>query len=121
MDNIKLMLMEANINGYTEGLKDSSKAEKEEKESCDDVISRQWLMGCVNEGWIKFDTEKDKNIFIHLIRDIAPPVTSQSKYEDVAKAFQFGMALGFAAKYDEMDEIIEGVKKAVKESEEENG
>lgn len=37
-----------------------------------DLISRQWLMECVNEGWIKFDTEKDENIFIHLVRDIAP-------------------------------------------------
>ena len=37
-----------------------------------DLISRQWLMECVNEGWIKFDTEKDANRFIHLVRDIAP-------------------------------------------------
>ena len=37
-----------------------------------DLISRQWLMECVNEGWIKFETEKDENIFIHLVRDIAP-------------------------------------------------
>lgn len=37
-----------------------------------DVVSRQWLMECVNEGWIKFDTEKDENRFIHLVRDIAP-------------------------------------------------
>ena len=29
-------------------------------------------MECVNEGWIKFDTEKDENRFIHLVRDIAP-------------------------------------------------
>lgn len=38
-----------------------------------DLISRQWLMECINEGWIKFDTEKDENKFIHLVRDIAPP------------------------------------------------
>ena len=37
-----------------------------------DLISRQWLVECVNEGWIKFDTEKDENRFIHLVRDIAP-------------------------------------------------
>lgn len=37
-----------------------------------DLISRQWLMECVNEGWIKFDTEKDENRFIHLVRDMAP-------------------------------------------------
>ena len=38
----------------------------------DDLISRKWLMECVNEGWIKFDTEKDKNTYVHLVRDIAP-------------------------------------------------
>ena len=54
---------------------------KEEQELCEDCISRQWLIECVNEGWIKFDTEKDRNIFIHLVRDIAPPVTPQPKME----------------------------------------
>ena len=34
-------------------------------------------MECVNEGWIKFDTEKDKNKFIHLVRDIAPSAESR--------------------------------------------
>jgi len=38
----------------------------------DDLINRKWLMECVDEGWIKFDTEKDKNRYIHLVRDIAP-------------------------------------------------
>lgn len=38
----------------------------------DDLISRKWLMECVDEGWIKFDTEKDTNTYIHLVRDIAP-------------------------------------------------
>ena len=37
-----------------------------------DLISRKWLIECVEEGWIKFDTEKDKNKFIHLVRDTAP-------------------------------------------------
>ena len=50
-----------------------------EQEPCEDAISRQWLMECVNEGWIKFDTEKDENRFIHLVRDMAPPVTPQPK------------------------------------------
>jgi hypothetical protein len=45
----------------------------------DDSISRQWLMKCVNEGWIKFDTEKDENRFIHLIMDIAPSVQPEQK------------------------------------------
>ena len=29
-------------------------------------------MECIDEGWIKFETEKDENLFIHLVRDIAP-------------------------------------------------
>jgi len=50
-----------------------------DQKPCDDCISRQWLMECVDEGWIKFDTEKDENTFVHLVRDIAPPVTPQPK------------------------------------------
>ena len=45
----------------------------------DDLISRQWLIECVNERWIKFDTEKDENRFIHLVRDIAPSVQPERK------------------------------------------
>ena len=48
-------------------------------EPCNDAVSRQWLMQCVNEGWINFDTEKDENRFIHLVRDVAPPVKPQQK------------------------------------------
>lgn len=44
-----------------------------------DTISRQWLMECVNEGWIKFDTEKDENRFIHLVRDMAPSAQPERK------------------------------------------
>lgn len=29
-------------------------------------------MECIDEGWIKFDSEKDTNLYIHLVRDIAP-------------------------------------------------
>ena len=55
-----------------------------------DLISRQWLMECVNVRWIKFDTEKDENRFIHLVRDIAPSAQpeiircGQCKYAEVA-------------------------------------
>ena len=42
-----------------------------ETHACD-LISRKWLMECVNEGWIEFDTQEDENRFVHLIRDIAP-------------------------------------------------
>ena len=45
-----------------------------------DLISRQWLMECVNEGWIKFDTEKDENKFMHLVRDIAPSVQLEPQW-----------------------------------------
>ena len=42
-----------------------------------------------------------------------PPVTPQQSCEDITKAFQLGMALGFAKKHDEMDKVMEEVKKAV--------
>ena len=45
-----------------------------------DLISRQWLMECVNEGWIKFDTDKDENRFIHLVRDIAPSAQPEPQW-----------------------------------------
>ena len=54
--------------------------ERTETHACD-LISRQWLMECVNEGWIKFDTEKDKNRFIHLVRDIAPSAQPDTEAE----------------------------------------
>lgn len=40
----------------------------------DDFISRKWLLECIGDGSIKFDTEKDENTFIHLVRDITPSV-----------------------------------------------
>lgn len=45
----------------------------------DDLISRQWLVECVNDGSIEFDTQKDENIFIHLVRDIAPSAQPERK------------------------------------------
>lgn len=45
-----------------------------------DLISRKWLMECVDEGWIKFDTEKDKNIYVHLVRDIAPSAQPEQRW-----------------------------------------
>ena len=45
-----------------------------------DTIGRQWLVECVEEGWIKFDTQEDENRFVHLIRDIAP--SAQRLLED---------------------------------------
>ena len=37
-----------------------------------DLISRKYLLECAEEGWVMFDTERDKNLYIHLVRDIAP-------------------------------------------------
>lgn len=58
-----------------------------ETHACD-LISRQWLMECIDEGWIKFDTEKDANTYIHLVRDIAPSAqpehTMRCKYCDMS-------------------------------------
>lgn len=33
--------------------------------------------------------------------------------EDIAKAFQFGLAFGFGKKYDEMDRVIDEIKKVI--------
>ena len=67
-----------------------------------DLISRKWLMECIDEGWIKFETEKDENLFIHLVRDIAPsaqPYTDEEiqKMQDIEqvqldKAYEMGKA-----------------------------
>lgn len=57
-----------------------------------DCISRKWLMECVEEGWIKFDTEKDENRFIHLVRDIAPSL--QPERERTMEEFMFGQDMG---------------------------
>ena len=37
-----------------------------------DLISKEWLIESVEEGWIEFDTQEDYNRIIHLVRDIAP-------------------------------------------------
>ena len=49
-------------------------------EPCEDAVSRKWLIEAVEEGWIKFDTEKDYNRYIHLVRDIAPSVTLKQRW-----------------------------------------
>ena len=45
-----------------------------------DYISRQWLVECAEEGWIKFDTQEDENRFVHLIRDIAPSAQPEQRW-----------------------------------------
>ena len=61
----KLMLMEANINGYTEGLKDSSKIEP-----CDDAISRQAVLDGIEKlKQSPWATDKRGNGFEYLITE----------------------------------------------------
>lgn len=69
-----------------------------------DLISRQAALGCCRNEWEEEVEMRLKSL---------PPVTSQQKYEDIAKAFQFGMALGFGEKHDEMDRVIEEVRKVI--------
>lgn len=61
------------VNMGMDALKQPEKAQLSREGTTKDAISRQWLLDCINEGWIKFDTDKDANRFIHLVRDIAPP------------------------------------------------
>ena len=55
-------------------------ADISKKVADEDCISRQWLMECVSEGWIKFDTKKDENRFMHLVRDIAPSAQPEPQW-----------------------------------------
>lgn len=75
-----------------------------------DLISRKWLIECVDEGWIKFDTVKDKNKFIHLVRDTAPSaqqVYTPVKAEDFAKTMSENMPYSFMAWYGEALALME--------------
>ena len=37
-----------------------------------DLISRQWLVECIEAGRTLFESERNYNFMIHLVRDIAP-------------------------------------------------
>ena len=59
-------------------------AVEQKGEKMNDLISRKLIMQCIDEGWIRFDTEKDKNRIVHLIRDIAPSVQPEWNNHTVA-------------------------------------
>ena len=87
-----------------------------EQEPCEDAISRQEVVGylcahCPDDAECFDDCDDIKNI------KALPSVKPQQSCEDVAKAFQIGMALGFGEKHDEMDKVIDEIKKAVKPQE----
>ena len=59
-------------------------------------------------------TQKEREGVEQYIDSIAEPCeNAQPKYEDIAKAFQFGVAFGFGKRYDEMDRVIEEIKKVI--------
>lgn len=92
-------------------------AECLEQHHCSDVISRQAAIDAfgLSEKTRKYggDHSGYETIMLYEVQDVIenlPPVTPQMKDEDVAKAFQFGLALGFGEKHDEMDAIMEAIK-----------
>lgn len=58
----------------------------------EDTISRQWLLECLTARGLKFDTEKDENIFIHLVRDIAPPAQPEPLTDNEKRIFLAAMS-----------------------------
>ena len=87
-DALKLVPVEVNLTEDAAmeivGLLNELKELREQK-PCEDAVSRKWLLEYVNEGWIKFDTEKDENRFIHLVRDIAPSASRQAAVDEEGK------------------------------------
>jgi hypothetical protein len=85
-----------------------------------DAISRQKALDttlcdgiyCDECSFHTCEDGQDRCLLLERIKKL-PSVTPKWKSEDVAKAFQLGMALGFGEKYDEMDKVMEEVKKAV--------
>ena len=66
-----------------------------------------------------FCSRAERRIGMALSAQNVPSVTPQPKYEDIAKAFQFGLAIGFGKKYDEMDRVIDEIKKVICKGEQE--
>lgn len=84
MRNVKCSDCDEYRNEWCEKVKDSPHPDLvrdcqywHKQKDMDDLISRQWLIECVEEGWIKFDTQEDENRFVHLIRDIAPSAQTE--------------------------------------------
>lgn len=85
-----------------------------DQEPCDDCISRQAAHMAIDE-WMNareyFSTYATPLLKKRI--DKLLPVTPQQSCEDIAKAFQLGLAFGFGEKHDEMDKIMEEVKKVI--------
>ena len=81
-----------------------------EQEPCEDCISRQVVLDEISD--YNNDLDYTTNELYDKVKRMSS-VTPQPKYEDIAKAFQYGMAFGFAKKYDEMDKVMEEIKKVI--------
>jgi len=60
---------------------------------------------------IEYLTEKDGEKMRNAIESLEQE--SQSKSEDIAKAFQMGLAIGFGERHDELDRVIDEIKKVI--------
>ena len=60
---------------------------------------------------IEYLTEKDGEKMRNAIESLEQE--PQSKSEDIAKAFQIGLAIGFGERYDELDRVIDELKKII--------
>lgn len=77
----------------------------------DELISKQAVIDMTGlSEW--FDSSDSYNEFVIALSEL-PPATPQQKNEDIVKAFQLGLALGFGEKHDEMDKVIDEIKKVV--------
>jgi len=74
---------------------------------CENAIGRSDMLDAIGHGTTY--TSEDLQRIIKAL----PPVNPQQKSEDIAKAFQFGLALGFGKRYDEMDRVIDEIKKVI--------
>jgi hypothetical protein len=116
LDNLRGMIEDNQGNDYDFALKKGIEAL--EQEPCEDAISRRAAVEFLENH---AETYEDVGVRMgfkaaaSLInnRNYLPSVTPQQKYEDIAKAFQFGLAFGFGEKNDEMDRIIDEIKKVV--------
>jgi predicted Zn-ribbon and HTH transcriptional regulator len=82
-----------------------------DQEPCEDAINRQSLL----DEAFEVDTKEYGRIEVVGVDAIEalPIVTPQPKYEEGAKAFQLGLAFGFGEKHDEMDKVIDEIKKVI--------
>lgn len=79
-----------------------------EQDPCED-----WCDVPSDEMTLEQARQAVKNLRKKLAESAKPCDDEGTAVKSIATAFQFGMAMGFAKKYDEMDKVMEEVKKAV--------